>query len=138
MHSINLWGNQGFELDPSKKGIEARYFKRGLEECITSPTTTSEAKKGSENKERNIGHLTDPYLFEGYAWYAKELVILEEDLNKTIQLLLVCTAQLDELGESRPAKWLAESLVQYVQSEQFAPSKAITLKQLEELYTEEN
>lgn len=88
MQRINLWGKWEFELDSNKKGIEETYFKRNLSECITLPTTTSEAKKGSENQERNIGYLTDPYLFEGYAWYAKELVVSEKDLNKTIQLVL--------------------------------------------------
>lgn len=88
MRPINLWGEWEFKLDSNKKGIEDTYFKRSLSDYITLPTTTSEAKKGSENKERNIGYLTDPYLFEGWAWYAKELVIPKEDLNKTIHLVL--------------------------------------------------
>lgn len=46
------------------------------------------AKKGTYSEKREIGCLTDPYLFEGYAWYAKDITLEEEDLQGEIVLYL--------------------------------------------------
>ena len=50
---IDLSGIWNFELDPDKKGIEARLFDKAKNDTITLPGTTSIAKKGtfSDKKE---------------------------------------------------------------------------------------
>lgn len=62
--------------------------KESFNDTIPLPGTTSLAKKGTPTDKREIGFLTDPYLFEGYAWYAKDIVLDEKDLNKIIKLYL--------------------------------------------------
>lgn len=52
------------------------------------PDTTSLAEKGTSSDVRETGFLTDLYLFEGYAWYFKEISLDNEDLGKTIFLNL--------------------------------------------------
>ena len=42
------------------------------------------AKKGKALDVREAGFLTDPYLFEGYAWYSKEISLDNEDMGKNI------------------------------------------------------
>ena len=71
---IDLSGIWNFELDPDKKGIEARLFDKAKNDTITLPGTTSIAKKGTFSDKKETGFLTDPYLFEGYAWYSKDAV----------------------------------------------------------------
>lgn len=88
LEKIDLKGKWQFELDQQMKGIDECYFSRNLKDEMILPTTTSEAKKGEYKLEENMGYLTDPYLFEGYAWYAKEIIIPKQYLNKTIKLTL--------------------------------------------------
>ena len=40
---------------------------------ITLPNTTSNSKKGIKNDRRESGYLTEPYNFEGCAWYKKRV-----------------------------------------------------------------
>lgn len=86
--AIELQGVWQFELDGDKKGIEKQVFHRKLADTISLPGTTSMAKKGTYSEKREIGCLTDPYLFEGYAWYAKDITLEEEDLQGEIVLYL--------------------------------------------------
>lgn len=85
---IDLSGIWNFELDPDKKGIEARLFDKAKNDTITLPGTTSIAKKGTFSDKKETGFLTDPYLFEGYAWYSKDVHIDESDTDKNIFLFL--------------------------------------------------
>jgi len=85
---IDLSGLWNFELDPDKKGIEGRLFDRQKNDTINLPGTTSIAHKGKYNDKKETGFLTDPYLFEGYAWYSKDIHIDKEDLEKNIFLFL--------------------------------------------------
>ena len=85
---IDLSGIWNFELDPDKKGIEARLFDKAKNDTITLPGTTSIAKKGTLSDKKETGFLTDPYLFEGYAWYSKDVHIDESDTDKNIFLFL--------------------------------------------------
>ncbi|RHT93437.1 beta-glucuronidase [Clostridium sp. AM27-31LB] len=85
---IDLSGIWNFELDPDKKGIEARLFDKTKNDTITLPGTTSIAKKGTFSDKKETGFLTDPYLFEGYAWYSKDVHIDESDTDKNIFLFL--------------------------------------------------
>lgn len=86
--NVNLAGSWDFCPDASKSGIEKRFFLSPLSDSITLPGTTSLEKKGTPSDVRETGFLTDPYLFEGYAWYSKEVTLEKEDLNKIIWLHL--------------------------------------------------
>lgn len=85
---MNLAGSWHFAMDSEKKGIENEQFSKIPEDTITLPGTISMAKKGTPSDIKETGFLTDPYLFEGYAWYTKEVTISEEDLDKQIFLFL--------------------------------------------------
>ena len=73
INTIDLRGEWSLGLDPNKLGIKEGYFNKNFNEIIILPTTTSEARKGVYNSERHTGYLTDPYMYEGYAWYTKEI-----------------------------------------------------------------
>ncbi len=73
---LNLSGTWQFALDEQKIGLQQEYYRRTtFEDTIDLPTTTAEAKKGEKRTERQIGHLTETYHFEGYAWFLKEIEI---------------------------------------------------------------
>lgn len=88
INTIDLRGEWSLGLDPNKLGIKEGYFNKNFNEIIILPTTTSEARKGVYNSERHTGYLTDPYMYEGYAWYTKEIEFPEDMANKQIELLL--------------------------------------------------
>lgn len=85
---MDLSGNWAFTLDAEKQGIAQEYFHTLPNDTIALPTTTSIAKKGTPSDAKEIGTLTDPYLFEGYAWYAKEITLDKDAKNKTVILHL--------------------------------------------------
>lgn len=73
-------------LDGEKAGLEKEYFLRtAFADMIELPTTTAEAKKGRKSTERQTGYLTEPYHFEGYAWFLRELVIPAEKQTEKIR-----------------------------------------------------
>lgn len=87
--TIDLSGLWSFALDQEKTGITNHYFQKLPEEdTIELPGTTSIAKKGTPSDTRETGTLTDPYLFEGYAWYSKEVSLEKDCKNKNIFLHL--------------------------------------------------
>ncbi len=88
MKKLDLAGSWNFAMDASKEGMEKKQFLSFPEDRITLPGTISMAKKGTPSDNREIGSLTDPYLFEGYAWYVKEITLDETDLEKEIYLYL--------------------------------------------------
>lgn len=88
MNKINLHGQWNFELDDKKIGINEKFFNKKLNDTITLPTTTSEAKKGKVNTDIELGCLTDLYKFEGYAWFSKEIYFLENNGEKIIELMM--------------------------------------------------
>lgn len=85
---IDLAGQWNFALDAAREGISKEFYKSLPLDTILLPGTTSLAKKGTPSDVRETGFLTDPYLFEGYAWYSKEISLDNEDLDKTIFLNL--------------------------------------------------
>lgn len=85
---IDLAGQWNFALDAAKEGISKEFYKSLPLDTILLPGTTSLAKKGTPSDVRETGFLTDPYLFEGYVWYSKEISLDNEDLDKTIFLNL--------------------------------------------------
>lgn len=85
---IDLSGIWNFTLDAAKEGIRQEFYKKMPSGTIALPGTTSMAKKGGFSDVRETGFLTDPYLFEGYAWYSKEISLSNEDMGKNIFLNL--------------------------------------------------
>lgn len=85
---IDLSGEWSFRLDAAKKGIEDGFFRQELEDSICLPTTTAQACKGARSAARETGYLTEPYHFEGYAWFAKELELTEEQIGSIAVLKL--------------------------------------------------
>lgn len=83
LKSIDLSGVWQFQLDEEKGGMPAAF-----NDTITLPGTTSFARKGKKNENREVGFLTDEYKFEGYAWFSKEIEITEELCGKTCFLYL--------------------------------------------------
>lgn len=71
--TMDLSGVWKLALDKEKQG-----FPVCFDDTICLPDTTSHAGKGSENSVRETGFLTDTHLFEGYAWYQRELTIPAE------------------------------------------------------------
>lgn len=85
---IDLSGKWKFQLDDEKEGLKKQFEKNEFTDTITLPNTTSYAKKGSPNPEVAIGHLTDAYKTEGYAWFSKNVSIDSKDIGKTAMLNL--------------------------------------------------
>lgn len=76
----SLSGIWQFALDGEKAGLAQEYFLRtAFADTIELPTTTAEAEKGKKGAERHTGYLTEPYHFEGYAWFLKTLDIPAEE-----------------------------------------------------------
>lgn len=85
---LNLAGTWDFAMDPEKKGIDEHIYSKEFSDNIPLPGTISMAQKGTPSDVKETGFLTDPYLFEGYAWYAKEIDLDRTDLDKNIILYL--------------------------------------------------
>ncbi|MEK5476190.1 sugar-binding domain-containing protein [Paenibacillus sp. FSL R5-0407] len=80
---ISLEGEWKLQLDERKQGLNLPF-----QDVINLPGTTSHARKGPKNENVLIGALTDEYLFEGQAWYSKEITIPEELAGKNCSLYL--------------------------------------------------
>lgn len=85
---LDLTGSWHFAMDPAKEGIKTQQYLTQPEDTISLPGTTSQAKKGTPSDLRETGCLTDPWLFEGYAWYSRDISLEDEDLGKNIFLYL--------------------------------------------------
>ncbi|MGN0435464.1 MAG: sugar-binding domain-containing protein [Wujia sp.] len=86
--NISLSGEWNFELDAEKDGIKNKYYAKSLSDTIVLPSTTSISKKGKASDKKEIGFLTDPYAFEGYAWYQRKIDLPDNTLGKNIFLHL--------------------------------------------------
>ena len=85
---VDLAGVWHFAMNSAKEGIQNKQYLTLPKDTISLPGTTSQAKKGVPSDVRETGCLTDPFLFEGYAWYSKEISLEEENLGKSIFLYL--------------------------------------------------
>ena len=89
MTKIDLSGVWSFHTDEEKTGIEQKFFEqKKFDDTIKLPSTTSFAKKGRYNNERETGFLTDEYKYEGYAWFSKKVKLERAYINKNIKLFL--------------------------------------------------
>lgn len=80
---ISMEGVWALKLDKEKKGMPPAF-----PDTILLPNTTSNARKGTPNRERLTGSLTDEYRFEGYAWFSREVEIPAHLAGKTCFLYL--------------------------------------------------
>ncbi len=87
MEKTDLKGTWSFCLDKEKSGVAEAYYKNTFKDTIELPATVSTAQKGKPSKEENTGCLTDPYFFEGYTWYSRE-VDFSEAKGKELFLVL--------------------------------------------------
>lgn len=68
INKLDLSGEWLLCLDKDCKGTDLVF-----DDTINLPNTTSNAKKGEYNAERETGFLTDTYKFEGFAWFRKNV-----------------------------------------------------------------
>ncbi|WP_438350748.1 sugar-binding domain-containing protein [Paenibacillus sp. FA6] len=80
---ISLEGEWKLQLDEGKQGRQLPFS-----DVIILPGTTSHSRKGPKNENILVGALTDEYMFEGQAWYSKEVVIPDELAGKVCFLYL--------------------------------------------------
>jgi Beta-galactosidase/beta-glucuronidase len=85
--TIDLSGEWEFRLDPEKGGQADGTASAALLDRITLPGTVSEQHKSPLRSERNEGTLTDPYLYEGWAWFSRS-VDLELSSGEEVFLVL--------------------------------------------------
>lgn len=81
---IDLSGEWSLFLDENMKH---KIGSVNYNDTILLPSTTSYAKKGKINPERETGFLTDEYKFEGDAWF-KRSVTLKKETGKKYHLYL--------------------------------------------------
>lgn len=70
----DLSGMWEFCLDGDKKAWNRNFITdifRTRSHCLERPR----GKKGGRREKREIGYLTEPYHFEGYAWYGREVEV---------------------------------------------------------------
>ncbi|MEC0125095.1 glycoside hydrolase family 2 TIM barrel-domain containing protein [Paenibacillus pabuli] len=80
---IDLQGSWKLQLDEQKIETGLHYS-----DIISLPNTTSHAAKGKKNEIALAGALTDEYLFEGYAWFSREIDIPAQLAGKLCYLHL--------------------------------------------------
>ena len=85
---LDLSGVWKFCLDADKAGIGEKYYGREFGDTIVLPGTTAEAHKGIHGDRKETGYLTEPYHFEGHAWYSRTLEIPEEHMGDLAQLVI--------------------------------------------------
>lgn len=81
-------------LDSKKEGLSQELYKQDAwkkqmevkKDTIELPGTTDLAKKGTENENRELGFLTQEYVYEGYAWYQKTITLNEQELGLPMKL----------------------------------------------------
>jgi hypothetical protein len=87
--AIILNGQWQFALDTAQAGIAERWFDRNLSEEVTLPGTLDENTKGIPNANRHeTMRLSRELMYEGMAWYRREVTIPEGWNGKFIRLIM--------------------------------------------------
>ena len=117
------------------------------------------AHKGPRHDTREIGCLTDPYLFEGYAWYSRcailddctnagyrPIVQMIDNFERNHKLgilmegnagagkLMICTSRLSEITERPEVRQFTASVLDYMTSIAFAPSQTLDIEKLSHIF----
>ncbi len=85
---IDLSGNWNFQIDNQKEGKLQKWNLKALQDVIFLPGTTDENKKGVLNDSVDLNKLNRKYIYEGPAWYQKNVEIPQSWNNKKIELFL--------------------------------------------------
>ena len=86
---ISLAGQWRCTLDPNKEGVEKQFFNQELPERISLPGSTDEAKMGVPNPNKpTLDGLYRLYLYEGPAWFQRDIQIPGAWQGKQISLFL--------------------------------------------------
>lgn len=106
--SISLAGQWRFSLDPDKSGLGQEFFNKELPGRINLPGTTDEAKLGVPNPGKPTkDELFRPNVYEGMAWYQRDIDIPASWRGKRVTLFLERTHWTTEVwvdGRSAGAK----------------------------------
>ena len=84
MNKIDLSGKWQLYMDASCKDTLPESYNDEME----LPGTVSAAQKGTKSSERASGYLTDPYKFEGCAWFGRKFDVRGEWADKEVYLRL--------------------------------------------------
>ncbi|MCI7760244.1 MAG: hypothetical protein MSH49_09480 [[Eubacterium] saphenum] len=84
MNCVDLSGKWDAFLDESKSEKVPEKFT----DEIFLPNTTSNARLGKRNPEKNYGCLTDLYKFEGFAWFRRKIIVTREQARQKLLLFL--------------------------------------------------
>ena len=86
---VSLAGRWRFALDPNKEGVEKQYFNWELSGWIALPGSTDEARAGTPNPDKpTLDGLYRLYLYEGPAWYQRDIQIPDAWQGKQVSLFL--------------------------------------------------
>ena len=86
---MSLAGRWRFALDANHEGVQKEYFKRDLPERIPLPGSTDEARFGTPNPNKpTLDGLYRLYLYEGPAWYQRDVDIPAAWRGKRVTLFL--------------------------------------------------
>jgi len=86
--SLDLSGSWQFAPDTGKAGIAEKWFQKDLPDSILLPGTMDLNRKGFRNTDTTTMHLNRVYVYEGAAWYRKEISVPENWRDKHIQLIM--------------------------------------------------
>ncbi len=86
---VSLAGQWRFALDPNQEGVEKQFFNHELPERISLPGSTDEAKMGTPNPNKpTLDGLYRLYLYEGPAWFQRDVEIPETWKGRQVSLFL--------------------------------------------------
>lgn len=87
--TMDLSGTWKFAMDTSQLGITEKWFSKALDETVNLPGTMDENDKGIPNLNHiETMRLSRERMYEGWAWYQKEITIDESWSGKEIFLTL--------------------------------------------------
>ena len=86
--SMDLSGSWQFSMDTAQAGIPEKWFLKDLPDSILLPGTMDLNRKGFRNTDTTTMHLNRVYVYEGVAWYRKEISVPENWRDKHIQLIM--------------------------------------------------
>jgi hypothetical protein len=85
---ISLAGQWRFELDPRKEGVTAGWFNTSLPEQIKLPGSCEERGFGTKPAAPYVGKLTPQFVYNGPAWYQRDITVPREWQGKRVELYL--------------------------------------------------
>ena len=89
LEPIHLDGEWRFRTDPDDHGEAQEWFRQKLPEAVQLPGTMAQNQKGAINDDRDFTmHLSSRYLYQGSAWYQRDIVIPPEWADQQITLHL--------------------------------------------------